>query len=98
MERKKTICSQKKKLILLNSQNNLPRNHWEIWKKPCRKSGLNRMRQKFYRIIRAKNKYNRFKELDMDFYQNDFNYVYMADFNTSSCSIVRSAMGSAVIV
>ena len=61
-------------------------------------NGLNRMRQKFYRVIRAKNKYNRFKELDMDFYQNDFNYVYMADFNTSSCSIVRSAMGSAVIV
>jgi uncharacterized protein YjbI with pentapeptide repeats len=61
-------------------------------------SGWNRMRQKFYRLIRAKGKYNRFKELDMDFYQNDFNYVYMADFNTSSCSIVRSAMGSAVIV
>ncbi len=60
--------------------------------------GWNRMRQKLYRFIRAKRKYNRFKELDMDFYQNDFNYVYMADFNTSSCSIVRSAMGSAVIV
>jgi uncharacterized protein YjbI with pentapeptide repeats len=61
-------------------------------------SGWNRMRQKLYRLLKAKRKYNRFKELDMDFYQNDFNYVYMADFNTSSCSIVRSAMGSAVIV
>jgi uncharacterized protein YjbI with pentapeptide repeats len=61
-------------------------------------SGWNLMRQKFYRLIKAKRKYNRFKELDMGFYQNDFNYVYMADFNTSSCSIVRSAVGSAVIV
>jgi len=61
-------------------------------------NGWKLARQKFYRIIKAKRKYKRFKELDMDFYQNDFNYVYMADFNTSSCSIVRSAMGSAVIV
>ena len=43
-------------------------------------------------------KYNRFKELDMNFYQNDFNYVQMADFATSSCNIVRSAIGSATIV
>jgi uncharacterized protein YjbI with pentapeptide repeats len=60
--------------------------------------GLNRIRQKFYRFINAKRKANRFKELDMNFYQNDFNYVYMADFKTSSCNIVRSAIGSAVIV
>lgn len=60
--------------------------------------GWNRMRHKFYKFIKAKRKSNRFKELDMNFYQNDFNYVYMADFKTSSCNIVRSAIGSAVIV
>jgi uncharacterized protein YjbI with pentapeptide repeats len=61
-------------------------------------SGWNRIRQKIYRLIKAKDKSNIFKELDMNFYQNDFNYAYMAGFNTSSCSILRSAISAATIV
>jgi uncharacterized protein YjbI with pentapeptide repeats len=34
--------------------------------------------------------------LDIQLYQNDFNYVYMAQFKTSSCSLIRSALSAGV--
>lgn len=61
-------------------------------------NGWGRLWQRYYRLMRAKGKTHRFKELDMNFYQNDFNYAYMADFNTSSCSLAWSAISSAVLV
>jgi len=61
-------------------------------------TGWNRLRQRFYKFIRATDRSNIFKELDMNFYQNDFNYAYMAGFNTSSCNILRSAISAATIV
>jgi uncharacterized protein YjbI with pentapeptide repeats len=64
----------------------------------ARTRGLDRIRQKYYKLVGAKSKYNRFKELDMNFYQNDFNYVFMAFFNTSTCNIIRSAIASSTIV
>ena len=42
----------------------------------ARTRGWDRIRQRYYRLIGAKRKYNRVKWLDMNFYQNDFNYVF----------------------
>jgi len=64
----------------------------------ARTRGWDRIRQRYYRLIGAKRKYNRVKWLDMNFYQNDFNYVFMAFFNTSTCNIIRSAIASSTIV
>jgi len=64
----------------------------------ARTRGWDRIKQKYYKVIGAKKRYNRFKELDMNFYQNDFNYVFMAFFNTSTCNIIRSAIASSTIV
>src|SRR6202008_3571049 len=64
----------------------------------ARTRGWDRVKQKCYKLIGATKRYNRFNAFDMNFYQNDFNYVFMADFNTSTCNIIRSAIASSTIV